>query len=256
MQAGSLHTCFLSDDGKLFSCESFDTVFILPLLLICCCVIGGDYEYNGHGLKEDLCIPTIFAPSLFGEHEPRICQVSIHSGGYHTIVLTETDEIYTWGHNRCGQLGSRNMNADDQDRNASQTHILKQNRAGALYAAVPGRFWLPLSNPAPVKQVCAGWGHSAVLLSDGSLYMLGRNECGQLGIGDKSKCKVNERGHRFWDQPFLVKGDFDLNGIDRIDCGGEFSIITCDNNIIYGTGNGLLCLKNCHELIIIYVFIV
>jgi alpha-tubulin suppressor-like RCC1 family protein len=26
-------------------------------------------------------------------------------GGYHTIILTSNNEIYTWGHNRVGQLG-------------------------------------------------------------------------------------------------------------------------------------------------------
>jgi hypothetical protein len=34
-----------------------------------------------------------------------VSMVSVGPGGYHTVVLTARGQVYTWGHNRVGQLG-------------------------------------------------------------------------------------------------------------------------------------------------------
>ena len=46
-----------------------------------------------------------------------------------------------------------------------------------------------------VVQVAAGWGHSACLTEKGDLFTCGRNQRGQLGLGEPSAFPVNDRGH-------------------------------------------------------------
>lgn len=93
---------------------------------------------------------------------------------------------------------------------------------------------------AQVVQVAAGWGHSAVLLRDGSLFMCGRNEFGQLGLGAaaRRRCRVNERGHKFEDHFCLVTGGFEAEkgGVRRVECGAEHSLVVCGGTTVYGSG--------------------
>ena len=40
--------------------------------------------------------------------DKHVKQISVGPGGYHTIALTTDREVFTWGHNRVGQLGYSN----------------------------------------------------------------------------------------------------------------------------------------------------
>ena len=45
-------------------------------------------------------------PSDPSSHPPSLIrQVSIGSGGYHTLALTRRGDVYAWGHHRVHQLG-------------------------------------------------------------------------------------------------------------------------------------------------------
>ena len=55
-------------------------------------------------------------------HGKHICQISVGPGGYHTIALAVSGAVYTWGHNRVGQLGYDN--ATDFDRNKEGAYFL------------------------------------------------------------------------------------------------------------------------------------
>ena len=93
-----------------------------------------------------------------------------------------------------------------------------------------------------MKQVVAGWGHTAVLAVDGTVYMCGRNEHGQLGLGDPSVLPVNERGHHF--QPFLVPvHSLEPHRVAQVACGGEHSLFLTDDHLLLTTGRG-----NCGQL--------
>jgi alpha-tubulin suppressor-like RCC1 family protein len=56
-----------------------------------------------------------------------VAQISVGPGGYHTIALTSDKEVYTWGHNRVGQLGY--SNSDVVPRNGEGAHFLPTPRA-------------------------------------------------------------------------------------------------------------------------------
>lgn len=166
--------------------------------------------------------------------------------------------MYTWGHNRCGQLGFYTDNSQRGRKDSSKA--VTKNFEGAFYSPTPTRVFLEVDSSgsgggsvggsssalsdmslkgqrrSEVSSVSAGWGHSAVLLRDGSLFMCGRNENGQLGTGDRSLCRVNERGHKFEPVFRRVKGAFEAGKATAVVCGAEHSLVICDNNEVFGTG--------------------
>ena len=107
------------------------------------------------------------------------------------MALTVSGAVYTWGHNRVGQLGF------DNDTSTSTTP------EGAYFYPVP-RFVSALAG-MQIRAVSAGWGHSAVLNYKGDVYMCGRNYRGQVGM-QPSACPRNERGHPYLPAFTLVDG--------------------------------------------------
>ena len=110
VHAGSVHTAFLSYRGQVFAC--------------------GKWEYCGIGSAPDILVPTLIT-ALEGVE---VKQVSMGPGGYHNIALSSKNEIYTWGHNRVGQLGIKNDSLARRDINGAfyvQTPVM-----------VPHPFWL------------------------------------------------------------------------------------------------------------------
>jgi alpha-tubulin suppressor-like RCC1 family protein len=81
MHAGSVHSCILTASGMVYS--------------------FGKKDYTGHGSENDVLIP---APIEIFASDPAE-QVSIASGGFHTMVLTRSKHLFVWGHNRVCQLG-------------------------------------------------------------------------------------------------------------------------------------------------------
>ena len=195
--AGSVHTCALSEDNELYS--------------------WGHRNYTGHGGTED-----VLTPAKLETFEGKLCHMaSIGPGGYHTMALTVSGSVYTWGHNRVGQLGF-----DNDNRTSTTTE-------GAFFYPVP-RFVSALAG-MQIRSVSAGWGHSAVLNYNGEVYMCGRNYRGQVGM-QPSACPRNERGHPYLPQFTLVDG---LAGqkVEQIACGGEHTAAVTAEGSLYLWGD-------------------
>jgi len=197
--AGSVHTCVLTRAGTVYS--------------------FGKHEYTGHGSGEDVLLPRL----LDAFDDKRIDQISVGPGGYHTIALTVDKEVYTWGHNRVGQLGYSNSSV--VPRNVEGAHFLPTPKAVAS-----------LRNLC-VSQVVAGWGHSAVLTTTGEVYICGRNFQGQLGLGDPSEFPRNERNHPF-QANFLAVDSLRGKRVIQIACGGEHSVALSDTGEVFTFGAG------------------
>ena len=82
------------------------------------------------------------------------------------MALTSDGQIFTWGSNQHGQLG-----LDSADALPSGTHRVLNPQVVRL----PGVRFI---------DVRAGGYHTAALTEDGRLFTLGRNDDGQLGLGD------------------------------------------------------------------------
>ncbi|XP_023201017.1 probable E3 ubiquitin-protein ligase HERC4 [Xiphophorus maculatus] len=85
----------------------------------------------------------------------------IACGSHHTIALTKDDQVYTWGQDSRGQLGLGGSNSGA----SSPQHIRSLSAI-------------------PVVQISAGGEHSFALTVSGGVLGWGRNDCGQLGLGD------------------------------------------------------------------------
>ncbi len=197
--AGSVHTCVLLDDGSVYS--------------------FGKHEYTGHGADTDVLLPRRI-PAF---DDVRVAQVSVGPGGYHTIALTCSSIVYTWGHNRVGQLGYVN------------TENVPRNIHGACFLPKPQH--VPLLSDKGIIQVVAGWGHSAALSKIGQVFVCGRNVQGQLGLGNPGNFPQNERGHHY-QAGFRLVSALSSSHVTHISCGGEHSVAITADSEVYTFGAG------------------
>jgi alpha-tubulin suppressor-like RCC1 family protein len=117
----------------------------------------GSATNNGTGNPN----PTPALVSLAGATGP---VVQVAAGQEHSLAVTSTGQLYAFGWNRFGQLGSATNNGTD---NPNPTPALV-SLPGATGRAV---------------QVAAGDAHSLAVTSTGQLYAFGENGSGQLGSG-------------------------------------------------------------------------
>ncbi|KAM6136346.1 putative E3 ubiquitin-protein ligase HERC4 [Phoenicopterus ruber ruber] len=87
--------------------------------------------------------------------------VQIACGDQHAMALSRGGELFAWGQNCRGQLGV-----------GSQTTLIPQPE---LLKRLKG---------VPLAQIAAGGAHSAAVSLSGAVYSWGKNDFGQLGLGD------------------------------------------------------------------------
>ncbi|QNK59170.1 X2-like carbohydrate binding domain-containing protein [Paenibacillus sp. PAMC21692] len=97
-------------------------------------------------------------PIALFENLPAIASIS--ASGEHALLLSEAGDVYGWGYNQFGQLGSEP--ASEQD----------------YYVIAP----VKIEGLSGIKAVAAGGVHSLALTEDGEVYVFGRNDFGQLGV--------------------------------------------------------------------------
>ena len=102
-------------------------------------------------------------------------------GDYHAAAISTDGTLYTWGSNLDGQLGTGGL-GDTTDE-----------ETGAMLQLTPAA----VSLPAAVSNVTVGAGHTAAILSDGTLWTWGRNDAMQLGL--------TEAGAQVWEPGQIVE---------------------------------------------------
>jgi alpha-tubulin suppressor-like RCC1 family protein len=112
--------------------------------------LGNPEGWGSYPTPEEVTLPGAMGPV-----------VQVAAGEYHTIALTSSGQLYTFGSNEEGQLG---------------------NGSSSRQQWAPAEIALPGATGLPV-QVAAGWEDTMVLTSTGQLYMFGNNTYGQLGNG-------------------------------------------------------------------------
>ncbi|CAI4233274.1 unnamed protein product [Auanema sp. JU1783] len=84
--------------------------------------------------------------------------ISAACGHNSTVVLSQSGDVYAWGFNGNGQIGS-----------------------GCTYNQLIPFHIESLSKSGPIIQIVCGYAHTLALSDQGKLYVWGSNSCGQLG---------------------------------------------------------------------------
>ena len=157
-----------------------------------------------------LCLPA------FASAESGISQIS--GGQYHSLLVQENGTLWGWGLNDIGQLGINQADygyhlvkepygVADQVKaiSAGKMHTAVIRNDGTLWTC--GQNWfgelgigkvdselhdklVKVEGMDHVKSVSAGHEFTAIVKEDGSLWMCGRNYCGQFGNGTTEDSSV------------------------------------------------------------------
>uniref|UniRef100_A0A803KNC2 RCC1-like domain-containing protein n=1 Tax=Chenopodium quinoa TaxID=63459 RepID=A0A803KNC2_CHEQI len=118
----------------------------------------GRYGNLGLGDRKDRLVPER-SSSIDG-----IKMIQVACGWRHTITVTSSGSIYTYGWSKYGQLG----HGDFEDH-------LTPYKLEALSGQI-------------ISQISGGWRHTMAVTSEGKLYGWGWNKFGQVGVGDNADC--------------------------------------------------------------------
>lgn len=185
--AGKLHSLAIDSAGSVFSWG----------------YNGFGQLGNGNNLSSNLPVYVFSNGALKNEKI-----IYIDGGNAHSIALSESGKIFTWGWNAFGQLGN------GTNLNSSVPVMVDTN------GVLKGK---------KVIKVVSGAYHNLALTSDGLLISWGRNFNGQLGNGDNHDKNT----------PVFV----DLNGslknkkIVEISASGNFSAVLTSDGKVYTWGS-------------------
>lgn len=149
--------------------------------------------------------PAVVKGELEGENV-----VTVACGGMHSVALTESGKVYTWGCNDEGALG--------RDANCMEDEC------------IPG---LVTQISEPVMSVCAGDSHTAVLTKQGHVYCWGwyRDNSGPLVDRDDEEPKDPLPK---WTAVCVMNNDEDP--VIKIDSGVDHSVAVTTQGVVWSWG--------------------
>jgi alpha-tubulin suppressor-like RCC1 family protein len=104
-----------------------------------------------------------------------ITVTAIASGNYHTCAILDNSSIKCWGLNDSGQLGIGDIGTRGDGPNAYGGSEMGNN--------LPA---VDVGDGRTARAITAGDSHTCALLDNFSVKCWGKNESGQLGLGDNS----------------------------------------------------------------------
>ncbi|KAF5457888.1 hypothetical protein F2P56_021962 [Juglans regia] len=177
--AGAEHTAAVTEDGELYGWG------------------WGRYGNLGLGDRSDRLVPEKVS-AIDGEK-----MIMVACGWRHTISVSSSGGLYTYGWSKYGQLG----HGDFEDH-------LVPHKLEALH-------------DTNISQISGGWRHTMALTSDGKLYGWGWNKFGQVGVGDN----VNHCS------PVQVKFPYEQKVI-QISCGWRHTLAVTERQNVFSWGRG------------------
>ncbi|QCD84861.1 Ultraviolet-B receptor UVR8 [Vigna unguiculata] len=176
--AGAEHSVAITEDGNLYGWG------------------WGRYGNLGLGDRNDRLLPEKVTVDGY-----KIALVAC--GWRHTICVSTSGGLYTYGWGKYGQLG----HGDFED------HLVPHK-----VETLSDKF---------ISQVSGGWRHSMALTSSGQLFGWGWNKFGQIGVGNNLDCC----------SPVQVKFPYDQK-VHQVSCGWRHTIAVTERENVYSWGRG------------------
>jgi len=142
-----------------------------------------------------------------------------------TAAIVGDGELWTWGAGSEGRLGLGKLDG--------RVWVPRRVEQTATGEAMP-----------PVQQVSMGSWHGGAVTQDGCLFMWGRNEWGNLGIGKRSKCILS---------PTPVQGELASCKVRQVHCcsgqinplvgagkDGLHTVAVTERGLLYAWGSGYM----------------
>jgi alpha-tubulin suppressor-like RCC1 family protein len=214
--------------------------------------LGHAYGWGGTGNEA---VPRLI------EALNRVVVKHVAAGGHHSMVLTRDGDVLPWGWGRFGQLGHGNTDkqlvpkrveglTNMTDIAAGSCHSLAVEEGGAVYTwgyNSHGQLglgdhgdgtdrYVPTEVPGVngAVAVAAGKYHSFVLSRDGTAMACGKNDMGQLGLGDTDDTDDLYALETVQRDTFTVVAG--LRGVVDIDAGDGHSIAVTAEGGLYTWG--------------------
>lgn len=114
--------------------------------------------------------------------------VEVSCGGFHTMVTLEDGSVFAMGKQDFGMLGTGGTELSYcVDIGVEAPTMVMYSPSTPAPAPEPGLAAVDSTEMTPVKalQVSTGGWHTAIVNTDGMLYMCGKGEYGRLGLGDE-----------------------------------------------------------------------
>ncbi|KAL0449881.1 UNVERIFIED_CONTAM: Ultraviolet-B receptor UVR8 [Sesamum latifolium] len=161
-------------------------------------MVGAGVDGNlGLGDRDDRLVPEKVS-TIQGEK-----MVLVACGWRHTISVSSSGSLYTYGWSKYGQLG----HGDFEDHLIPhKLEALRENR---------------------ISQISGGWRHTMAVTADGKLYGWGWNKFGQVGVGNNvDHCS-----------PVQVKFPLDQKVVN-ISCGWRHTLAVTERQNVFSWGRG------------------
>ncbi len=173
---------------------------------------NGIYAYEAN--------PTPTPVTLPGEVGPVI---QAAAGGGHSLVVTASGQLYAFGENFWGQLGTATNDSENYKSEANPTPTL---------VTLPGEV-------GSVTQVAAGGAFSLAVTESGQLYAFGENINGELGNTTNNLAKELKPNPT----PTLVTLPGEAGSVAQVAAGPNFTLALTSGNQLYAFGD-----NRCGEL--------
>jgi alpha-tubulin suppressor-like RCC1 family protein len=179
-------------------------------------------------LKEDSSV-WAWGDNFFGElgdgstktHSPKPVRVSdlegvraIEGGGSFSLALKEDGTVRAWGYNQYGQLGK---GAASNVKEAKCENTAEPGASQVVSSCTDSTTPVRVVELSGVEAIAAGSVHGLALKEDGTVWVWGANDQGQLGNGTKTL----GTGTLGTNTPLKVK---DLGGVELVAAGLDYSL--------------------------------
>ncbi|XP_072902020.1 RCC1 and BTB domain-containing protein 1-like isoform X2 [Hemitrygon akajei] len=108
--------------------------------------------------------------------------VKVACGSNHSMVLTTDGEVYSWGSNSSGQVGSGSGFGSTATQATPRRVVHGLENRKVVTIACGQQFSMAVTDNG---EIACGYAHTLALTDDGLLYAWGANAVGQLGSGNR-----------------------------------------------------------------------